>query len=181
MKNTISLIEERIQNLLNIIGELDTGNINNMSKLIPTKAKFNNLTEAISYLQKSISENDSQQIKEVYKKLTELAPLLDPEKLKEENLEDKEMYFLIMSNYEELKSFLDGLKYIKKNQKYLELNPVLDGQNKIITMQPLELKTMDLESKVNKMSDNIDDLLKNYNETVSIINKKFALYNELLK
>ena len=30
------------------------------------------------------------------------------------------------------------------------------------------------------MFNNIDNLLKNYTETIDIINKKFALYNELL-
>ena len=30
------------------------------------------------------------------------------------------------------------------------------------------------------MTDNIDNLLQNYNETIEIINQKFALYNELL-
>jgi len=48
------------------------------------------------------------------------------------------------------------------------------------TLQSHEIKTIDLESKMAKMSDNIDLLLQNYNETVDIINKKFALYNQLL-
>lgn len=110
-----------------------------------------------------------------------LSPLLDPEKLKDEsNLQDKEMYFLLISNFDELKSFLENLNYVKKNQKYLELNPIVDAQDKIKTMEPLELKTMNLESKISKMTDNIDNLLQNYNETIEIINQKFALYNELL-
>ncbi len=110
-----------------------------------------------------------------------LSPLLDPEKLKDEsNLQDKEMYFLLISNFDELKSFLENLNYVKKNQKYLELNPIVDAQDKIKTMKPLELKTMNLESKISKMTDNIDNLLQNYNETIEIINQKFALYNELL-
>ena len=110
-----------------------------------------------------------------------LSPLLDPEKLKDEsNLQDKEMYFLLISNFDELKSFLENLNYVKKNQMYLELNPIVDVQYKIKTMKPLELKTMNLESKISKMTDNIDNLLQNYNETIEIINQKFALYNELL-
>lgn len=90
------------------------------------------------------------------------------------------MYFLLLSNFDELKNFLGNLNYIKKNQKYLELNPISDSNEKIKQLQPLELKTMDMEAKMDKMSENIDDLLKNYNETIDIINKKFALYNELL-
>lgn len=90
------------------------------------------------------------------------------------------MYFLLMSNFDELKTFLENLNYVKKNQKYLELNPIVDAQDKIKMMKPLELKTMNLESKISKMTDNIDNLLQNYNETVEIINQKFALYNELL-
>ena len=90
------------------------------------------------------------------------------------------MYFLLMSNFDELKTFLENLNYVKKNQKYLELNPIVDAQDKIKMMKPLELKTMNLESKISKMTDKIDNLLQNYNETVEIINQKFALYNELL-
>ena len=90
------------------------------------------------------------------------------------------MYFLLMSNFDELKTFLENLNYVKKNHKYLELNPIVDAQDKIKMMKPLELKTMNLESKISKMTDNIDNLLQNYNETVEIINQKFALYNELL-
>lgn len=90
------------------------------------------------------------------------------------------MYFLLMSNFEELQTFLKNLNYVKKNQKYLELNPIVDGQDKIKKLKPLELKTMSLESKMTKMTDNIDNLLQNYNETIEIINKKFALYNLLL-
>ena len=68
----------------------------------------------------------------------------------------------------------------KKNQKYLELNPIVDVDEKINTIKPLELQSMNLEAKVSKMNDNVDNLLKNYNETIDIINKKFALYNQLL-
>ena len=42
-----------------------------------------------------------------------LSPLLDPEKLKDEsNLQDKEMYFLLISNFDELKSFLENLNFV---------------------------------------------------------------------
>ena len=110
-----------------------------------------------------------------------LSPLLENDKLKNDtNLGDKEMYFLLMSNYDEIRSFLENMKYIKKNQKYLELNPIVDVDEKINTINPLELHSMNLEAKVSKMNDNVDNLLKNYNETIDIINKKFALYNQLL-
>lgn len=95
-------------------------------------------------------------------------------------LGDKEMYFLLMSNYDEIRSFLENLKFVKKNQKYLELNPILDAEEKIKMIQPLELQAMNIEAKVSKMNDNVDELLKNYNESIDIINKKFALYNQLL-
>lgn len=98
----------------------------------------------------------------------------------EEMLKDEEMKQLIVSNQEELDSFLQTLDFIKKNQKYLQLNPILDAPEKIKTINGLELKSMTLESKMSKMSDNVDNLLQNYNQTIDIINKKFALFNELL-
>ena len=110
-----------------------------------------------------------------------LSPLLENDKLKNDtNLGDKEMYFLLMSNFDEIRSFLENMKYIKKNQKYLELNPIVDTDEKINVIKPLELQSMNLEAKVSKMNDNVDNLLKNYNETIDIINKKFTLYNQLL-
>ena len=84
-----------------------------------------------------------------------------------------------MLNQEEIESFLKNIEYIKQNQQYLESNSN-DIDEKIKIIKPLEVKSMNIESKVNKMSDNIDNLLKNYTETIDIINKKFALYNELL-
>ena len=84
-----------------------------------------------------------------------------------------------MLNQEEIESFLKNIEYIKQNQQYLESNSN-DIDEKIKIIKPLEVKSMNIESKVNKMSDNIDNLLKNYTETIDIINKKFALYHELL-
>ena len=84
-----------------------------------------------------------------------------------------------MLNQEEIESFLKNIEYIKQNQQYLESN-LNDIDEKIKIIKPLEVKSMNIESKVNKMSDNIDNLLKNYTETIDIINKKFALYHELL-
>ena len=90
------------------------------------------------------------------------------------------MYNTLICNYDGIKYFLSGVKFLKNNEKYLELNPLSNGEEKMKTLQGYELKTSDLESKMTKMSDNIDLLLQNYNETVDIINKKFALYNQLL-
>ncbi len=112
----------------------------------------------------------------------ELSPLLDIEKLRSEfNISEKEMYLMIMSNFDEMKEFSINLNFIKENQNYLELNPVVDGQDKIQKLKPLELKTMDLDTKVLQISNNVDTLLKNYNETVGVINQKFSMYNKLLK
>ena len=73
-----------------------------------------------------------------------------------------------------------GVKFLKNNQKFLETNPLTNAEDKMKTLKSQELKTIDLENKIAKMTDNIDQLLQNYNETVDIINKKFALYNKLL-
>lgn len=91
------------------------------------------------------------------------------------------MYMLIVSNFDEMKKFCKNLNFIKENQNYLELNPIVDGHDKIQKLKPLELQSMDLETKVMQVSDNIDILLKNYNETVNVINEKFSMYNKLLK
>ncbi len=69
---------------------------------------------------------------------------------------------------------------MKNNQKFLETNPITNAEEKMKTLKSYELKSIDLQSKMTKMTDNIDQLLQNYNETVDIINKKFALYNKLL-
>ena len=91
------------------------------------------------------------------------------------------MYLMIISNYDELKKFCKNLNFIKENQNYLELTPVVDSQDKILKLKPLELQTMDIESKVLQLSNNIDNLLKNYNQSVNVINEKFNMYDKLLK
>ena len=95
------------------------------------------------------------------------------------NLNDKEIFTLLMLNQEEIESFLKNIEFIKQNQQYLESDSS-DIDEKIKIIKPLEIKSMNIESKVNKMSDNIDNLLKDYTEIIDIINKKFTLYNELL-
>jgi hypothetical protein len=88
---------------------------------------------------------------------------------------------MIVSNFDEMREFGKNLNFVKENQNYLELNPIIDGQDKIQKLRPLELKTMDLETKVLQVSNDVDVLLQNYNETVGVINEKFSLYNKLLK
>ena len=103
------------------------------------------------------------------------------EEKKEDLLTDREMYNNLICNSGVMKKFLNGVKYLKNNQKYLKSNPISNGEERMKTIQLYESKNIDLESKMTKMSDNIDLLLQNYNETVDIINKKFALYNQLLE
>ena len=113
--------------------------------------------------------------------MNNVAPLLNIEEYKNENIpSDRQIYNTLICNYDGIKIFLSGVKFLKNNQKFLELNPLSNGEEKMKTLQSQEIKTIDLESKMAKMSDNIDLLLQNYNETVDIINKKFALYNQLL-
>ena len=110
-----------------------------------------------------------------------ISPLLDIEEYKNENIpSDRQMHNALKRNYEHIKNFLTGVKFLKNNQQLLEVNPLSNVEEKMKSLQSDELKTIDLESKTTKMSDNIDLLLQNYNETVEIINKKFALYNQLL-
>jgi hypothetical protein len=110
-----------------------------------------------------------------------LSPFLNLEKLRTEtHITEKEMNLLIMSNFDELMEFCKSLKVVKENQNYLEFNPVIDGEDKIQKLRPLELKTMDMEAKVLQINDNVDNLMQSYNETIGAINQKFALYNHLL-
>ena len=90
------------------------------------------------------------------------------------------MHSALKRNYEHIKNFLTGVKFLKNNQQFLEINPLSNAEEKMKMLESDELKTIDLESKTTKINDNIDLLLQNYNETVDIINKKFALYNQLL-
>ena len=110
-----------------------------------------------------------------------IAPLLNIEEYKNENLpSDRQIYNTLILSYDNIKNFLSGVKFLKNNQKFLETNPITNAEDKMKTLKSYELKTIDLQSKMNKMTDNIDQLLQNYNETIDIINKKFALYNKLL-
>ena len=110
-----------------------------------------------------------------------VAPLLNIEEYKNENLpSDRQIYNALILSYDNIKNFLSGVKFLKNNQKFLETNPITNAEDKMKTLKSYELKSIDLQSKMTKMTDNIDQLLQNYNETVDIINKKFALYNKLL-
>ena len=110
-----------------------------------------------------------------------VAPLLKLEEYKNENIpSDRQIYNTLILSYDNIKYFLSGVKFLKNNQKFLETNPISNAEEKMKTLKIYELKSIDLQSKMTKMTDNIDQLLQNYNETVDIINKKFALYNKLL-
>jgi hypothetical protein len=110
-----------------------------------------------------------------------IAPLLNVDEYKNENIpSDRQIYNTLILSYDNIKTFLSGVKFLKNNQKFLETDPMTNGEEKMKTLKTYELKSIDLESKMTKMTDNIDLLLQNYNETVDIINKKFALYNKLL-
>ena len=91
------------------------------------------------------------------------------------------MYILISDKVDEVKDFVDNINYVKENLNFLELNPITDSNNKIEMIKPLEVDSIDLESKLSKVNNNVDVLLKNYNETCDVINKKFALYDRLLR
>ena len=91
------------------------------------------------------------------------------------------MYALILLNEDELKNFSGNLNFIKSNANYLNFSPIVDGQEKISKIKPLELQTLNLETKVYSLNDNIDNLITNYTQSVNIINEKLAMYNEILK
>ena len=78
----------------------------------------------------------------------QISPFLNIEKLKSDfNITEKEMYLMLISNYDDMKIFGKNISFVKDNQKYLEFNPVIDGEEKINNIRPLELKTIDLETK----------------------------------
>jgi hypothetical protein len=69
MKNKVDILEERLNAINNILGEIDTTDYNSRSssKLI-VKDKLKNISDVIALLQKEILENDSITFKDVYKK-----------------------------------------------------------------------------------------------------------------
>jgi cell fate (sporulation/competence/biofilm development) regulator YmcA (YheA/YmcA/DUF963 family) len=69
MKNKVDILEERLNTLNNILGEIDTTDYNSRSSSrIVMKDRLKNISDVITLLQKEISENDSITFKEVYKK-----------------------------------------------------------------------------------------------------------------
>lgn len=177
MQNKIEQLEGRILVLNNMLGELNTSNT---TKDGTQTVSYKNIMEAINHLNERIKEISTPQLKDANNNYEELAPYLSTELLSIENLlKDEEMEQLIAANHDEIESFLQTLSFLKRNEKSLKLNPILDADEKIKIINQLELKSMTMESKLMKMNDNIDALLKNYNQTIDIINKKFALYNEL--
>jgi hypothetical protein len=104
------------------------------------------------------------------------------EKIKNKNnLDEKEMYFLIENKEEDIKNFLDNIKYLEENLHKLEENQITDANNKMEMIKPLEEKSIGLDSNLMRINMNVDTLLKNYSETCDVVNRKFAMYDKLLK
>ena len=110
------------------------------------------------------------------------SPILDIDEYKNENIpSERQMNYDLNKNHDAIINFISYVKFLKNNQKFLETNPLTNLEGKMKKIQQNELKTIDLEEKNTKVTDDIDNLLQNYNETINIINKKFALYNQLLE
>ena len=114
--------------------------------------------------------------------MKELAPLLNVEKLSSEfTISENEMYVLIMTNFDELESFLNNLKFIKDNQNVLDFDIIKDLEEKKKAIKPLELKGINLYSKINQIHESVDRISENYSKSVDILNDKIFIYNELLE
>jgi len=69
MKNKIELLEERLNNINDVLGVIDPNDFNvKMGKGSITKDKLRTLCDVLIFLQKEISENESATFKDVYKK-----------------------------------------------------------------------------------------------------------------
>ena len=68
MKNKIELLEERVKNIQDIIGDFNDLSLPKIKDYSKDNEKFRNIADAISYLQKDASENDTIQFKEIFKK-----------------------------------------------------------------------------------------------------------------
>ena len=66
MKNKIEILEEKLISLRNAVGEMDTTEFTKSSGTKKTELK--NITEVILHLQNVIKENDSIQLKDIFKK-----------------------------------------------------------------------------------------------------------------
>lgn len=114
--------------------------------------------------------------------MKELAPLLNVEKLSSEfTISENEMYVLIMTNFDELESFLNNLKFIKDNQNVLDFDIIKDLEEKKKEIKPLELKGINLYSNINQIHESVDRISENYSKSVDILNDKIFIYNELLE
>ena len=69
MKDKIDELEERVKNIQDMIGDFNE-NIQkeNVKDSLKNNEKFTTLSDAITYLQKEASENDSIHYREIYKK-----------------------------------------------------------------------------------------------------------------
>jgi hypothetical protein len=66
MKNKIEILEEKLTSLRNAVGEMDTTEFTKSSGSKKTELK--NITDVILHLQNVIKENDSIQLKDIFKK-----------------------------------------------------------------------------------------------------------------
>jgi len=66
MKNKIEILEEKLISLRNAVGDMDTTEFTKSSGTKKTELK--NVTEVILHLQNVIKENDSIQLKDIFKK-----------------------------------------------------------------------------------------------------------------
>jgi hypothetical protein len=66
MKNKIEILEEKLISLRNAVGDMDTTEFTKSSGTKKTELK--NITEVILHLQNVIKENDSIQLKDIFKK-----------------------------------------------------------------------------------------------------------------
>ena len=182
MQAKIQQLSERINSLKDILGEMSFEDTSKkQGSLSIFKEKVKNISDIIIKLQKEISENDSITLKEVHKKFEELNPLLNVEKLTSEfNINEDEMYALIIVNFDEIESFLLNLKYIKDNQKILEYEPIIDIDEKKNILREKEINSIDLFTKVYQTHESVDKLCSTYYESVSNLNEKFDLYTKIL-
>lgn len=183
MQNKIEVLLERINSLKDVIGEINFDDV--AKKQSPTssvfKEKLGSISDIITKLQKEISENDSITLKEVHKKFEELNPLLNVEKLSSEfNISENEMYVMIIANFDEIESFLVNLKFIKDNQKTLDLDPICDLDEKKRILTKHEYNSINQYTKIYQTHEAIDKLCISYSESISDINEKFGIYNKLI-
>ena len=82
-----------------------------------------------------------------------VAPLLNIEEYKNENIpSDRQIYNTLILSYDNIKYFLSGVKFLKNNQKFLETDPMTNGEEKMKTLtselNELFKESNELETKI---------------------------------